>query len=128
MNNLPPGTLVVIALITTSFLIVVSGSLAGLMLLMKRKTERDIHKTIAEKLNSFGSANAYIKEEFIKLHQQVASLTIGLEQLKQENAQLIHEVSTLTNEVNRLHYMVPPDELSKLSFQDSRFIQIWISV
>ena len=123
MNNLPPGTLVVIALITTSFLIVVSGSLAGLMLLMKRKTERDIHKTIAEKLNSFGSANAYIKEEFIKLHQQVASLTRELAQLKQENAQLIHEVSTLTKEVNRLHYMVPPDELSKLSFKDSRFIQ-----
>ena len=123
MNNLPPGTLVVIALVTTSFLIVVAGSLAGLMLLMKRKTERDIHKTIAEKLNSFGSANAYIKEEFFKLHQQVASLTRELAQLKQENAQLIHEVSTLTKEVNRLHYMIPPDELSKLSFKDSRFIQ-----
>lgn len=110
MFDLPPGTLVIIAFVSTAFLIVVAGSLAGLMLFMKRKTERDIHKAITEKLSSFGSSNAHIKDEFIKLHQQVASLTRELAQLKQENAILIAEVASLTKEVNRLHRMIPTDE------------------
>ena len=107
MHQLPPGTLVIIAFVSTAFLVVLSGSLAGLMLLMKRKTERDIHKSITEKLTSFGSSNEHIKDEFVKLHQQVASLTQELIKLKLENAQLISEVASLSKEVNRLHNMIP---------------------
>lgn len=105
---MPAGTLVILAFVATAFLIVVAGGLAGMMILIKRQTERKVEKAIDEKLAQFGDSSATLKAEFIRLHEQVSQLTIELIKLKAENENLIHEVTSLTREVSRLQGMIPP--------------------
>ncbi len=105
---MPPGTLVILAFVATAFLVVVAGGLAGMMVLIKRQTERKVEAAIDEKLSQFGDSSATLKAEFVRLHAQVSQLTSELVKLKAENENLIREVTSLTREVNRLQGMIPP--------------------
>lgn len=105
---MPAGTLVIVAFVATAFLVMLAGGLAGMMIWIKRQTERKVEQAIDEKLAQFGDSSLTLKAEFIRLHEQVSQLTSELVKLKAENENLIREVTSLTREVNRLQGMIPP--------------------